>query len=511
MPAGRSTDRHASPATAPSAPGQGPGQRIAPARRWREADGPARAAVLGLCALLAGAIAVRLWLMLGYAPAFVGFGDSHEYVTAASAGVFGDVQKPAGYPIFLALLHVLSSRLWFTILVQHVLGLAVAVLLFAAVARTGAPPWLGLIPAAVALFGGTGVLLEHSLLADPLFAFLQAVALLAAVCALCGPRLRWPLLAGLALGLSFWVKTVAVSSVVLVPLVLLMAAPGGRRRRVRAAAVTALAGLAIVLAYAAVQAAVTGYWGYERQSAWNLYGRVATFVDCRRFTPPAGTRFLCPREPPSRRESESYYQYDIRAPAVVRLGGPARAPAGANALLQRFSVAAILHEPITYAGAVLESLGYYVSPRAGEGYTPAQLREAMLEAKGSRSIEPAISRYYPHDRGYAGSGRATAALDAYERHTRIQGALLVVMLLAAIGGAPLLRGCQRAACLLFTLAAVLSVTLAAAGNSYDARYGYPAFGALAAGAALGGWAVGARLRRAWSARGAAAARAARGA
>jgi hypothetical protein len=65
--------------------------------------GPARDVKLartGIGVLLAGAIAVRTWLMLDYGPAFLGFGDSHEYVTAATLGVFHDVQKPAGYPIF---------------------------------------------------------------------------------------------------------------------------------------------------------------------------------------------------------------------------------------------------------------------------------------------------------------------------------------------------------------------------------------------------------------------------
>ncbi len=448
---------------------------------------------MGLAALVAGAIAVRAWLLVGYGPAFVGFGDSHEYVVAARLGVFHDVQKPAGYPIFLALVHALSDRLTFTIVVQHALGVATGLLLFAAVRRTGAPPWLGLAPATIAFFGGIGLLLEHSLLADPLFAFLQALGVYAAVRALSDTHLRWVLIAGIAIGASFWVKTVGLSSVVLVPCVLL-AGGAGARARLRRAGVAAAAAIVLVLGYAATQAQVTGYFGYERQGAWNLYGRVATFVDCTRSTPPAGTRFLCPDEPVARRRSQSFYQYARAAPAVERFGGPAHAPASANALLQRFSVSAIVDEPLAYAGAIAHSLTLYVSPRASEGYTPASIREALLEAKGSRSIEPALSAYYPHSRGYVGSSSATAALDGYERHTRVQGTLLIAMLLAALIGTPLLPGRARAAALLFTLTAIGSVVFAAAGNSYDARYGYPAFAPLAAGAALGAWGVARRIR-----------------
>ncbi len=446
--------------------------------------------------LLAGAIAVRAWLMLDYGPAFVGFGDSHEYVTAAAVGAFHDLQKPAGYPILLRAAHLFGDSLTFTILVQHVLGVATGMLLYKAVKRSGAPAWLGLLPAAVVFFGGTGLLLEHALLADCVFAFAQAVGVYAAVRALGERTLRWPLLAGLAIGISFWVKTVGLSSAVLVPPLLLVAAPGSARRRVFSAGSATGVMVVVVLGYAAVQAAVTGYLGYEREGAWNLYARVATFVDCSRFTPPAGTRLLCPGGPVAHRQSESFYQYARAAPAVRRYGGPARAPASANAALERFSVAAVEHEPVAYARAILRSLSFYISPRAGEGYTPETIREALLERKGVRSIQAALASYHRGTRGYEGDAAASRSLASYERHTRIEGPLLVVLLLAALLGMPLLTGRARAVAILFTLTAVLSVTFAAAGNSYDARYGYPAFGPLAAGAALGAWGIATRLREA---------------
>jgi hypothetical protein len=145
-------------------------------------------------------------------------------------------------------------------------------------------------------------------------------------------------------------------------------------------------------------------------------------------------------------------------------------------------------------------LSFYVSPRAGEGYTPESIREALLERKGTSSIEPALAAYYPGARGYLGSAAAISPLESYERHTRVQGALLILLLAVAVIGTPLLAARMRACAILFTLTAVLSVLLAEAGNGYDARYGYPAFGALAAGAALGAWGLASRLRRARRAR-----------
>lgn len=486
---------HTEPRRLRRIPGAGRRATRLAARRWQERDRDARLALAGMLALLAGAIALRVWLMVAYGPAFVGFGDSHEYVSAAARGVFSDPQKPAGYPVFLQAVHALSDSLTVTIAVQHAMGIATGLLLYKTVRRTGAPPWLGLLPAAVVFFAGTGVLLEHSLLGDSTFAFVQALGIYAAARALGGRGLRWPLLAGVAVGLSFWVKTVGLSSALLVPAMLLFGARGPLRARLPAAATAAAAALVVILGYAAAQALVTGYLGYERQGAWNLYGRVATFVDCASFTPPKGTRFLCPGEPLADRQSESFYQYARAAPAVRRFGGPAHAPAYANALLQRFSIAAIEHEPIAYAGAILRGLTFFVTPRGGEGYTPATIREALLEPKGVHSVQPAISSYYPHDRGYEGSASALRELSAYERHTRVQGALLLLLLLVAVIGAPLLGAGVRSVAILCTLTALLSVTLAVAGNSYDARYAYPAFGPLAAGAALGAWGIATRARR----------------
>ena len=439
---------------------------------------------------------MRVWLMVFYGPAFVGFGDSHEYVHAAASGVFSDAQKPAGYPIFLRLLHLFDDRLSFTIAVQHGLGVAAGLLLYGAVRRTGAPPWLGLLPAAVAFFAGGGPLLEHSLLADGPFAFLQALVVYAAVRALTESGLRWAVIAGVAGGASFWLKTVGLSSAAIIPLVLLLAANGNVRQRASSAAAAAFVGLVVILAYPAVQGQATGYWGYERQGAWNLYGRVATFVDCSTFTPPAGTRFLCPGEPVARRRAESFYQYARAAPAVRRFGGPAHAPSYADALLQSFSVAAVEHEPLAYAGAIVRGLTYFVTPRAGEGYTPSSLREALLDPKGVTSAEPAISGYFTRrDSGYAGPASSTRALASYDENTRVQGWLLILLLFAAVVGTPLLASRARPAAALFTLTAIGSATLAVAGNSYDARYAYPALGPLAAGAALGAWGLYARVSR----------------
>jgi hypothetical protein len=374
-------------------------------------------------------------------------------------------------------------------------------LLFDAVRRTRAPAWLGLLPAAIVFFGATGLILEHSLLADPLFAFLQALAIYAAVRALYDenpPRrwaLRWPLLAGLAVGVGFWVKTVAGTSAILIPIVLLCAVPGDARRKGLSALSTFGVAISLILVYVLAQFLFTGYLGYERQSSWELYGRVATFVDCSKFTPPSGTRFLCPREPVGHRSSQAFFQYAPTAPAVERFGPPYTAPAQANGVLKEFSVAAIEHEPIAYAGAIMSGLGRYLFPRDGEGNTPQAVREEVMEPTRTQANQEAFSLLYPDSLGYVGSAAEAHPLAVYESFTGVKGPLLIILLAAAILGPFFLRARMRWAALLFTLTALITIVFTVAANGYDARYAYPTFGPLAAGAALGAWAIGSQLAR----------------
>lgn len=465
--------------------------------RWRSLDRAAKISCVGLLTLLAAAAGVRLWLIVSYRPAFLGYADSSQYTLAALLNIFRDPQRPAGYPFFLRLVHHLSDKLTFVIALQHLAGIATGLLYYKAVRRTGAPPWLGLLPAAVVFFGGTGLILEHSLLSDPLFCLLQALALYATVRALYEPPIRWSVLAGAAIGCSFWVRTTGISIAVLVPVVLLCAAAGGIAQRLRRALTVALIVAAMVGLYVGSQDYLTGYLGYERSSAWDLYGRVATFVDCSAFTPPNGTRFLCPSQPLGHRESQGYYQEAPAAPAAKAFGPPWVAPSSANAVLERFSVAAIEHEPFAYAGAILRGLSRYVFPRGGEGETPKEVLEFVSFPRNTRGFAPIFESYFAEGLGYLGSQAELQPLYTYQSITNVQGPLIILLLIAAIVGPYFLAARMRVAAILFTSTAIVTITFTVAGSGYGARYAYPTFGPLAAGAALGAWGIGSRLADGW--------------
>lgn len=460
---------------------------------WQARSRDAQIALVGIVVLAAAAVGVRVWLMARYGPAFLGFPDSAIYALGTIEGGFRDVQHPAGYSLFLKLLDYLSNNLSFTIAVQHATGIATGLLLYRAVARTGAPAWLGLLPAVVVFFGGTGLLLEHSLLADSLLSFSLALGVYFAIRSLHDRRVRWPLLAGIAIGLSVWVKIAAISSAFPIPILLLWATPGGLSRKLRNALLAAAAVGAVVVAYVAIQDLTTGYLGYARQGPWALYGRVVTFVDCSKFTPPSGTRFLCPTAPPAHRASQGYYEFAPTAPAVKRFGPSFYPTPQANALLQKFSISAIEHEPVAYLGAIAGGLGRYVFPRDGEGNTPQQLREQLLKEVYAPDYRLVFDPLYPGARSYAGTPAQIQPLSQYESYTRVQGPLLIFLLVLAIAGPFCLPRGMRSTASIFTLTALASIAFAVATDGYDIRYAYPTFGPLAAGAALGIWGIRLRL------------------
>lgn len=66
----------------------------------------------------------------------------------------------------------------------------------------------------------------------------------------------------------------------------------------------------MLLGYAGASAASGSRFGIAPSPGWYLYGRVAQFADCHRFTPPPGTSPLCQNTPPAKRPSGYNYMFD---------------------------------------------------------------------------------------------------------------------------------------------------------------------------------------------------------
>lgn len=448
-------------------------------------------------------VVLRVVLVVQWHPAFVGYSDSGVYFQGAYEDIWSDPIRTVGYAVVLDVLHALTPHLLLPIVIQHLLGLTTAVLLFLTVRRTAAPAWLALLPAATILLSGPQVFLEHAALSEGFFTPLLALGLLAAVRAPAG-RVWWAVLAGLCVGLCITLKGVGVVLVPVLGLALLFhAGPPGRRPALLAGLATACA-LLVVGAYVGLRQQQTNLEGLTTNGNWNFYGRVAPWADCTKFTPPAGTRQLCEAEPPTARGGRvgEFYIFDNRSPGI-RYAGPAYRVSpvpGAMDAFGRFSKAAILGQPAAYLAAVWDDEVRLVDidhPSYGQA-SPDQLRGQFLAGlqdgtpTGNAFVESWRALEYPADDPLAGH-HDMAALTRYDRWTTPRGPLmLLVLVLAAVAPLAAPRGARAVASLTAATAWVL-LAFPIVSKGYDFRFVVPTLGPLVAAAALGGWGIAERL------------------
>jgi hypothetical protein len=467
---------------APVPPGQ------ARARRW-------------LAGILAAGAVLRLLFMVAWQPAFMGWPDAKTYLLAAHGHVFASVLRPAGYPIFLRALDAVSPGFSTIILVNHALGLATAALIYAAVVRAGGPAVLGLVPAAVVALGGDGVFLEHSPLSESLFIFLVTLGVYAAVRTAGPGRLGWPALAGAALALSATVRVVGVALLPVVGLWMLFAAHGAIRRRLLATGAAALAALSVIGVYYAGEHHATGTTGLSRAGAWHLYGRVAPFADCSRFTPPPGTQVLCETTSRSRRPFVDDYIFNWwYSPAIRNFGGPYRASPAATAAIQAFAVEVIRHQTFDYLSEVGAGVLRYIAPDSlrGTGGGPSyrdfinNILNGPIGEDGLRTIKHEYG-WQPKD--FRVQEEVLSGLRTWEALTCLQGPVMAVLMLLSLAAPWVTRGRARRVAWLLTLSAWTLLVVPVATLEFSARTAVPGFGALAGAAALGGWGSAAAVRR----------------
>lgn len=472
----------------------------APAARSRAAlrrlgEAGSASAYLPLAAALGLGASLRIALALAYSPGILHNPDSARYLRFAHdhPGLFSDPFAPSGYSLFLRLARVVSPYLDFTIALQHVLGLATAVLLFLAVRRVGGSRWLGLVPAAIVLLSGDQLYVEHAVLAEPLFTFLVAGALYAAVRGLDEHRRHaWLVVAGGLLAAASLVRGVGLFLLPLLALWLLLAG-GDRLRQGLGAATAATAPAAIVLGtYLALAAGQGGLTGFTEQSGWNLYARAAPFADCGKFEPPPGTRALCETTAPAERPGGSFYLWTDESPARRIFTRPPRGDETVGA----FARTAIAAQPLSYLSAVSDDMLRFLDPqgrpgRVLSGGTRGTISIARRDPAAEREVAATVNRFYaPAELRVAG---AVPWLAAYQDVAWSGGPLLGVFALLGAFGVIAARGRARSALLLFGASGLLLLVVPAATLQYTARFGIPAAGLFAAAGALGARALAAAL------------------
>jgi hypothetical protein len=289
----------------------------------------------------------------------------------------------------------------------------------------------------------------------------------------------------------------SVGAVVALALIGWAAATGhGRLNRLNRAAAVAVAFVVALGGYLIYQHSTTGTWGLTHTTGETLYARTAVFADCGDFTPPSGTSALCPPsgEP---REGATWYMFDGGSPLLKHFGPPPDPRNGGayswplDGKLQGFAAAAIAHQPWNYVSTTLDGLVKYVAPGLGNPtmleWSQAALISGLHDTAGAGVAAPEIAAYYP---SHPVIHHNIRPLDAYANAAKIEGPVTAILLVLMLVGFLTASGRRRTAAALFGATTMVMMVAPVALLFYGVRYATPAYGPLAAAAAIGldaGW------------------------
>jgi MYXO-CTERM domain-containing protein len=306
---------------------------------------------------LAGGAALRWTAVLAYPHGLWFTGDSYFYLGYALRPA-PSPSKTLGYSFALRLLEPLHS-LTAVVVVQHLMGLAVAVMAYAVLCRAGLPAWASALTTLPVLYDAYQVELEHLLMSETLFMFLIAAALTLLLWRVRdgeGPVWWTASAAGLRLGSAVLVLPAGAALVPPVLLSLLL-----RRRGWRPALALGAAAAVPIVAYALWFHSDRGTYALTTSDGIYLWGRTAQFADCAKIDPPPEQAGLC-LDAATRAEHDPPGHLIWRGDVPPRrLLSPVVSPE-ANRTLRDFSVRAILAQPGDYLGAVGDGVRRAFSP-----------------------------------------------------------------------------------------------------------------------------------------------------
>lgn len=434
---------------------------------------------------LAGGALVRLVTALGYPGVLWFTGDSYFYL-ALALRPRPSPSKTLGYPFVLRLLEPFHSLTLVAVL-QHLMGLATAVMVYALLRRAGLPGWAATLVTLPVLYDAYQIQLEHLLMAESVFTFLIAAAV---TLVLWHRRPVWwvALAAGLLLGYAVLVRTAGAAMIPVAVGCLVV-----RRAGWRAAAAATVGGLVPLAAYAVWFHSAHGTYGLTTSDGVYLWGRTSSFAQCDRIRPPADERQLCLTTPPSKRLAPGTLIWRREAP-------PRHLPHGSvtpenNRLLRSFALHAIAAQPLDYAHAIAKGIGMAVSPHRFRHPNPNT--ESLYHFQDRVQVLPTTRHWIPGGSAVTDArsyGRAAPSrvvrpyagwMRSYQHYVSLPGPALGVLLVTGAAGIGFARGLRSTVLTAWSAAATLLVFPIATAD-FDYRYVLPAvpFACLAAGLAL---------------------------
>jgi hypothetical protein len=437
-----------------------------------------------LAGLLLAGVALRLVAVVSWWPTASTINDGYQLF--AETNPFDDPQHPAGYSLIVAALGAVTREIAATVLLQHLLGIVSALLLFAGVRRVTGSQWAGLLPAAAVLLNPDQIFLEHAIMSESWAVLTISAGFYATVRAFDEPDpvWGWPALAGLTLALGVVIRTAGLLAIPVALLALWLCRPqplARWREHWRVPVAAAGASALVLLAFAAANATFGERFGLGPSQGWYLYGRAAQFADCDRFTPPPGTEVLCEDTPASERPGAYYYLFDPKAPAPRSLGGFGES----DELVGEWARRAIRAQPFDYLGTVWEyGRGYYLPGLTPDGGTDL---DPQLDYTAASFFEPDIVRGLNSFYDEFTVGRFQPGLELLHGWQRVgrfgTAALAITTLLVAVG---LLVGGRRSrvGVLLFGIGGLALLVAPVLTGNYVGRYTVPMAGPLMAAAGI---------------------------
>jgi hypothetical protein len=435
--------------------------------------------------------------------------DTTRYLYNAAPGM-----DPVGYKALLRAM-LLVGNFDAVAAVQHLLGLAMAVVIYLLLRRRGVPRWLAALAMAPVLLDAYQLQIEQTIMPDTLFEALIVAGLAvllwrpsaagsggAVPRRAAGKDWRRVVVAGLVLGTS---ATVAqVGEALLLPAVIYLLAAvkgageagGGWRRAAGLAGVLCAAFALPILAYSTGSYLLTGNFYLSHSGVTSFYGRTAAAADCTTLRLPPAERGMCPT-PAQQAQGPDWLEYADGSPIRPYYSGLPRAEV--DSMISDFNHRVLTQQPLRLLGAYgRDTVKLFALSRDGrQGDTPIarwqfQATFPYYPPHASEAvIRTAIGQYG------GGSPSVWRPVAAFLRTYQLDGGytpgpLLALCTLAGLAGSavalrrrgdPATRQLALACLGLFSAAAF--VLLVSDAFEYSWRYQLPALVTLVPAGALG--------------------------
>jgi hypothetical protein len=308
-------------------------------------------------ALLVAGLVLRVLAQFAYRPALL-YIDSVKYLYNSEGNDPEGYKAPLRAILFVANLNTVVA-------VQHLLGLAMAVVIYVLLQRRGVSRWLAAMAIAPILLDGYQLQQEQTIMPTSWF---EALIVAGLAILLWNSRTSWRavIAGGLAIGTAAVVAQQGEALILPAAIYLLAAGSGWRQAVAKAAAVVGACALPI-LAYCTGSYLITGQFALSHQGVTSLYGRTAEAVDCTTIKLTPAERSVCPDKAQQAR-GDDWLEFNRKAPVQRIYRDLPRSEV--DSIVTNFSRRVVTQQPLrvlrAYARDVLKLYAVYRQTAPGD-------------------------------------------------------------------------------------------------------------------------------------------------